>query len=146
VPGNHDVWCKKTAYQGKNVEVVQTKSVSSATSAETPADSVQQLKAVLRLAERMGVHTGPLRICRRGSSSIDRSGPGDGEVEQETTTPPHTTGSSLRSRDLVIAPLYAWYHADWDTEPEITDFDYLKMQEVSQRNGRLLFPAQLIVD
>jgi hypothetical protein len=121
VPGNHDVWCKNGASQGKNVEIVQIKSALSNPAAQNHADSVQKLQAVLALASRLGVHTGPLRISRPGVG-----GRGDGEGPTE-----------LRSRDLVIAPLYAWYHADWDTEPEITDPDYLKMQEVTHQEVHL---------
>lgn len=110
VPGNHDVWCKKASFQGRGVDVVE----AGASPAEEDS-SVRQMRAVLQVAARLAVHTGPLRISFQPDAA-------SGEEK--------TPASVSMPRDLVIAPLYAWYHADWDTEPEITDPDYLKVQEV----------------
>jgi hypothetical protein len=65
------------------------------------SDSIQKLAEVLDCARSAGVHIGPVRI----------------------------QSSMSESSALTIFPLYSWYHASFDTEPDITNSKYIAVEQ-----------------
>jgi hypothetical protein len=66
-------------------------------------DSVEKLNLVLDCARACGVYVGPVRVHPGDDVDTQRSG-------------------------VTILPLYSWYHAGWDREPELTHPGYLAME------------------
>jgi hypothetical protein len=64
-------------------------------------DSIEKINEVLDCARSCGVFVGPLRIQHAD-----------------------------RSSGVAIFPLYSWYHASWDKEPELTHPAFLEVEEV----------------
>ena len=104
VPGNHEAWRRGIAAGG------------SATRPEERAEnrmaenSVVKLQEVLDCARACGVHVGPLRL---------QMAAGDVHPRQVQSREPF---------GAVIFPLYSWYHAGWDKEPELVHPDFLAVE------------------
>mmetsp|Transcript_2750 Transcript_2750/g.4246 ORF Transcript_2750/g.4246 Transcript_2750/m.4246 type:complete len:409 (-) Transcript_2750:1585-2811(-) len=72
-------------------------------------NSFDQLNLILSNARSIGVHVGPLRIVCKASESVD-----------------------VNPAAVVIMPLYAWYHSNWDTEVDIlTNPSYLEYRKLN---------------
>lgn len=63
-------------------------------------DSFAKLGEVLAVCARCGVRTAPL-----------------------TVELPHSAGASGRVHEVLLLPLLSWYHASWDTEPELPEHE-----------------------
>jgi hypothetical protein len=65
------------------------------------SDSIEKMTLVLECALSCGVRVGPVRVAGGGEDN-----------------------------GVVVVPLYSWYHAGWDREPDITHPDYKAVEEV----------------
>ncbi len=66
-------------------------------------DSILKLKAIISSLKVIGgIYAGPVRFL-----NMDK-----------------------RECLLTVIPLYSWYHASWDTEPDLDDSDFCKFEEV----------------
>ena len=74
-PGNHELWITK---QDRECGI---------------EDSVQKLRAILELCQRLGVHTAPRCVGFPDSGA------------------------------LWIVPMLAWHHRSWDPEPDVADYE-----------------------
>lgn len=70
--------------------------------------SLNRLTEIHRLCASMGVHTKPLWL--------EVSAEGNADDSDASSTPP--------PRDVLIVPLDAWYHTDWDVEPDLDDDEF----------------------
>ena len=155
LPGNHEAWRKGSAIDLNPITKSPVKSVfgglmnsSSGTTSSTATaggskmavDSVAKLIEVLDCAIRCGAYVGPLRVqlSGRGTSSVGGVGGSVGGDSVNTgaqadtldvvalsigsTTPPPS------AQAVLVVPLYGWYHASWDTEPSITDAQFLAVE------------------
>jgi len=99
-PGNHEAWRRGTASGG------------SALTPELRAenrmapDSVSKIVEVVECARNCGVHVGPLRLEKLPENCVE------GE-----------------SSAVTIFPLYSWYHASWDVEPDLENEQYKAVEE-----------------
>jgi predicted phosphodiesterase len=99
-PGNHEAWRRGTASGG------------SALTPELRADnrmapdSVSKIVEVVECARNCGVHVGPLRLEKLPENCVE------GEASAVT-----------------IFPLYSWYHASWDVEPDLENEQYKAVEE-----------------
>lgn len=108
VPGNHDLWIR--AGRG-----------------EQPwEDSVSKLEAVLSLCEACGVHTRPV-LVGGGDDGHEHEDEEDGDGDRrmgggggDDGSVDSSTSSDVRGPVHVwVAPVLAWYHTSFDTEPDV---------------------------
>lgn len=85
----------------------------SSTSNRMAEDSCEKLQEILELASSLGVFVGPVRFyCKPDPSSI---------------TKVSAVEAALPS--VSIFPLYSWYHSGWDTEPDVTHPESVRMEQ-----------------
>ena len=111
VPGNHEAWRRGTASGGSATQPELRSDNRMA------VDSVKKLAEVVECARACGVHVGPIRIQKIAS---------DDPAALHVSPQP----SSTTTAGVTIFPLYSWYHADWDTEPDLDNETYLAVEEV----------------
>lgn len=121
-------------------------------------DSVAKLVEVVECARQCGVHVGPLRVVlastervqssvggskERSAASVERPGANFdtvfSSVKLESTSTPSTSvntesteatqAEEAAETAVVVMPLYGWYHSSWDTEPAITDPQFLAAEK-----------------
>jgi hypothetical protein len=116
------------------------------------ADSVVKLIEVVECARALGVHVGPLRVqlagagdCITGTGSAEHiavAPAAEESVFRSTVDCPATgtgadcvsdteQGSACHSTEpaaVLVVPLHGWYHSSWDTEPDITDPQFLAVE------------------
>ena len=103
VTGNHEAWRKGTAAAGGPAALASDPTHKRPDN-RMATDSVAKLVEVVDRARACGVHVGPLRVQLAAA------------VED---APPSA---------VLVMPLQGWYHSSWDTDPDITDADFLAVE------------------
>jgi hypothetical protein len=131
-----------------------------------------KLIEVVDCARALGVHVGPLRVQlasqevagRKSGAVVDGtifSTPGEGCDGNKDTAGAHaieTDGLPVPTQQVeeaapaavLVMPLYGWYHSSWDTDPDITDPQFLAVERsipFSRKWGdyaMCTWPAELI--
>ena len=117
-PGNHEAWRRGTASGGSATQP----ELRANNTTRLAVDSVQKIVEVVECARSCGVHVGPIRIQKIALEEQQQP------VVAETGAPPSIP--STTTAGVTIFPLYSWYHADWDTEPDLDNETYLAVEEV----------------
>jgi hypothetical protein len=102
------------------------------------ADSVVKLIEVVECARALGVHVGPLRVQLAPQVA---SAPSGATIDETVFRAParerNEEAVGLEARDanslpapaaVLVMPLYGWYHSSWDTDPDITDPQFLAVE------------------
>jgi hypothetical protein len=127
--GNHEAWRKGTSAGGS--ALLANDPNYKRPDNRMAVDSVVKLIEVVDCARALGVHVGPLRVQLAGpqagesgaSASADETvfrPPADGGHEQAE--------APTASPAVLVMPLYGWYHSSWDTDPDITDAQFLAVE------------------
>ena len=149
IPGNHEAWRKGILAGGSALHPENRAPNREAN------DSIVKLVEVLESAEELGVYVGPLKITSTFTEKATPPAPSasaPASVSSETETvfntlqqlsiqpvekekdeelsPAETSSSSSSSSSssVIVVPLYSWYHASWDKEPELTHPDVLEVE------------------
>jgi predicted phosphodiesterase len=96
--GNHELWRRGTMLGDSTVSVT-TPDKRTSTTNRMSNNSIDKFYEIMNKAQECQLCIEPIRIISKSSSSA-----------------------------VTIIPLYSWYHTDWDTEPDITNSDYLQYQ------------------
>ena len=112
-PGNHEAWKRGTAAGGSATQPHLRADNRMA------VDSVEKIVEVVECAKECGVYVGPIRVER------EREGGSDDAGDESTSA-----SSSSSSSAIAVFPLYSWYHASWDDEPDLINDVYLAVEEV----------------
>jgi hypothetical protein len=100
-PGNHEAWRRGTASGGSATQPHLRADNRMA------VDSVEKIAEVVECAKACGVHVGPVRIERDSTQDLNDD-----------------------STAVTVFPLYSWYHAGWDTEPDLDNDMVQAVEEV----------------
>lgn len=103
-------------------------------------DSVAKLAEVLDCARALGVHVGPLRVqlaatttrvsasSRPSAGASASAGTARRDDEAERTRANNSEDGTDPPAAVLVVPLYGWYHSSWDTDPNITDPQFLAVE------------------
>ena len=106
VPGNHEAWRKGYIFNEipdkiSNGITTITDDIYKHNNNIAP-DSVKKLQKVLECALEHQIYIGPLRIV-----------------------------NSINNYNIMLFPLYSWYHSGFDREPDLIDTDFIEIEKVN---------------